>query len=77
MSEETKEAVEAETEVVENANDDIIANLQKENKQLKEKLVETTEEAVRRRKTVEKLRQDVDKLTAKAEVEPSSKMKKS
>lgn len=72
MSEEAKEAVEAETEVVENANDDIIANLQKENKQLKEKLVETTEEAVRRRKTVEKLRQDVDKLTAKSEVEPSS-----
>ena len=65
MSEETKEAVEAETEVVENANDDIIANLQKENKQLKEKLVETTEEAVRRRKTVEKLRQDLERATSK------------
>ena len=72
MSEETKEAVEAETEVVENANDDIIANLQKELNQVKEKLVETTEEAVRRRKTVEKLRQDLEKATSKAEVEPNN-----
>jgi len=72
MSEETKEAVEAETEVVENANDDIIANLQKELNQVKEKLVETTEEAVRRRKTVEKLRQDLEKATSKVEVEPNN-----
>ena len=72
MSEEAKEAVEAETEVVENANDDIIANLQKELNQVKEKLVETTEEAVRRRKTVEKLRQDLEKATSKAEVEPNN-----
>ena len=72
MSEETKEAVEAEAEVVENANDDIIANLQKELNQVKEKLVETTEEAVRRRKTVEKLRQDLEKATSKVEVEPNN-----
>ena len=72
MSEETKEAVEAETEVVENANDDLIANLQKELNQVKEKLVETTEEAVRRRKTVEKLRQDLERATSKAEVEPNN-----
>jgi len=72
MSEETKEAVEAETEVVENANDDIIANLQKELNQVKEKLVETTEEAVRRRKTVEKLGQDLEKATSKVEVEPNN-----
>ena len=72
MSEETKEAVEAETEVVENANDDIITNLQKELNQVKEKLVETTEEAVRRRKTVEKLRQDLERATSKAEVEPNN-----
>ena len=72
MSEETKEAVEAETEVVENANDDMIANLQKELNQVKEKLVETTEEAVRRRKTVEKLRQDLEKATSKVEVEPNN-----
>ena len=72
MSEETKEAVEAETEVVENANDDMIANLQKELNQVKEKLVETTEEAVRRRKTVEKLRQDLERATSKAEVEPNN-----
>jgi len=72
MSEETKEAVEAEAEVVENANDDMIANLQKELNQVKEKLVETTEEAVRRRKTVEKLRQDLEKATSKVEVEPNN-----
>lgn len=72
MSEEAKEAVEAETEVVENANDDMIANLQKELNQVKEKLVETTEEAVRRRKTVEKLRQDLEKATSKVEVEPNN-----
>jgi len=57
---------------VENANDDIIANLQKELNQVKEKLVETTEEAVRRRKTVEKLRQDLEKATSKVEVEPNN-----
>ena len=72
MSEEVKEAVEAETEVVENANDDMIANLQKELNQVKEKLVETTEEAVRRRKTVEKLRQDLENATSKVEVEPNN-----
>lgn len=65
MSEE-KEIVE-EVEAVENTNDDLVKKLQSELSEVNQKLVDTREEAMRRRKTVESLRAEIDTLKAKPE----------
>lgn len=65
MSEE-KEIVE-EAEAVENTNDDLVKKLQSELSEVNQKLVDTREEAMRRRKTVESLRAEIDTLKAKPE----------
>ncbi|QDP67044.1 MAG: hypothetical protein Unbinned4497contig1000_18 [Prokaryotic dsDNA virus sp.] len=65
MSEE-KEIVE-EVEAVENTNDDLVKKLQSELSEVNQKLVDTREEAMRRRKTVESLRAEIDTLKTKPE----------